>query len=954
MEEERAPLINDLTKYAHGYQSFPSMTTKSSDKESIRTINDDQSLCNFPFEDEHILSRLYSVDCVTIASRLKSNLERGLSSAEALHRLEQFGKNELERFTQRSLVSLLAGQLGDFMVIMLILAGIASLSLQDWIEATVLFGVVIVNVLIGFLQEWKAERALENLCQLSIPMCILLRDGQRKETKAIEVVPGDICILEEGNLIPADLRLIEASNLQINESILTGESYSVKKTSKILSCKKRKNKKQLESGSSGDDIGWEQTTNESHSPNEILPIGDRRNMAFMSTHVMKGRGVGIVVSTGKRTEVGRISHVLSSLSSNNSQQQTLLQRKLKKLGIVLVILAVTLCALIVGVGFTREYFEGRIDVQTSESWIKVGVSLAVSVIPEGLVAVVSLTMALGVQRMTKRNAIVKKLSAVETLGSITVICTDKTGTLTLGRMTATKVWTQGNTYHATGIGLRVEGCHFIHMDTEEDSKIEPKSFVSLGEKQTPVSSITNRISNVSLNLCTNRASLVINEENIPSALLRCLLIGSLCNSAVVKPHPACPKQWIHNIFTGSWTSYSKKKSSPYTKKTEQFEALGDPTEVALEIAARKIHRGRSYWIEKRQWKLIREVPFDSERCRMSVLYEVPIENFSEIIGDIGAYSDSSFDKNENVDLIVESIGNCSQRKIVLTKGAPGAVLSLCNRYEGFEEKNACQANEQKRILLPITEEVKNRIQSQATLMAKEGLRVLAFAWKVFNHEEIGRDHSEGDIMVSGHSRNRFVGKCEESKELISQETTTIGESNNNDFEQRNQEISIESNLIFVGLVGLLDPPREDVREAIMVCKGAGISVCLITGDHKETAIGIAKQLGIIKDSFRPQEVMRGPELESLSLDQIVEREIFPSVFARINPLNKLKIIQAFKRRGEVVAMIGDGVNDAAAIKSADVGISMGRSATELTKQSADIILADDNFSSIVPALGQPL
>jgi len=648
------------------------------------------------------------------------------------------------------------------MIILLLVAGAASIFLGDYIEAVSLFAVVIANVVIGFVQEMKAEKALEELKNLSVPHAVVLRDGQRKQIEARQVVTGDIVILEEGSQIPADMRITESINLEVNEALLTGESEPVDKTTDPL-------------------------------PESEKALGDQTNMGFMSTLVVKGRGTGVVVATGIETEIGKISKTLTSMEAKN---ETLLQKRLKRLGAVLIVLSVVLCGVIVGIGFLREYLADRkITGKTVELWIKVGVSLAVSVIPEGLVAVVTVTMALGVQRMARRNAIVRKLTAVETLGSITTICADKTGTLTVGKMKLEELWIGSRRYKVGGLGYDPTKGKFEHSDGKE---VELKS-----------------------------------KEKSIQLLTKAIMICALCNNSTLQQDP----------------------------ESKAWEGLGDTTEVALEVAARKSGMGKQFWVDQRNFKMISEIPFDSDRMRMTVIGTVDSDRRNHCYA--------------------------------FSKGAPGQILKICSK--------AIWDNDQ---IVDMSESMREEIEARSSELATRGLRILALAIRELD-VEIAENSETGD--------------------------------------------EVESDMLFLGLVGLFDPPRREVKPAIEQCRKAGINVCVITGDHHKTAFGIACSLGILQE-HELDHVMRGPDIEKLTDEQLAAMQPFPTVFARVSPEHKLKIIRALKLRGEVCAMMGDGVNDAPAIRRADTGISMGIGATELTKQAADIILTDDNFTSIIPAL----
>ena len=654
-----------------------------------------------------------------VEKELHTNINNGLSNEEVQKRREKYGLNELQQKKKKSLLKRFIDQFKDFSIIILIIAAIVSgfvgVAQGEGITDTIIILiVVIVNAIIGVTQESKAEKSLEALQKLTDHASKVVRDGEVKVVPAKELVPGDIVVLDTGDYIPADLRIIEAVNLQSQESSLTGESVPVEKISKKID---------------GEDVG----------------IGDRINMLFSSSLVTYGRGKGIVVETGMTTEVGKIAGMLN----NTTEQETPLQKKLNKLGKTLGIAAIIICVVIFIIGL----IQGKEPIQM----FMTAVSLAVAAIPEGLVAVSTIVLAIGVQKMVKKNAIVKRLPAVETLGSATVICSDKTGTLTQNKMTVEKI--------------------FINGEIQD-------------------------ISNMS--------------DKVDNDLKQLVYANMLCND---------------------------------TKIAKDGTLTGDPTETALVDMAFKLgFDGAIYDNAPR----LNEIPFDSDRKLMTTL-------------------------NEN-----------NNKYIIYTKGGVDELLKRC--------KNYLYKGEIKTDL----ENYANIIREKNEEMAKNALRVLACAYK-------------------------------EIPEIPTDE------------EMQNEE----SNLTFIGLVGMIDPPREEAKKAVEKCKTAGIKTVMITGDHKITATAIAKQLGILENE---DEAITGLELEKMSDEELEKNVRKYSVYARVSPEHKVRIVRAWQKNGEIVAMTGDGVNDSPALKTADIGCAMGVVGTDVAKEAADVILTDDNFATIVSAV----
>ena len=648
---------------------------------------------------------------------LNTNIENGLSSDEAKARTKTYGLNELKAKKKKSLFQKFLEQFKDFMIIVLIISAIVSgivgvMEGEGLTETLIILLVVIVNAIIGVAQENKAEKSLEALQKLSDHVAKVIRDGKLVVLPSKELVPGDIVILETGDYIPADLRLIEAVNLKVQEAALTGESVPVEKIT--------------------DEI-----------KEENIGIGDRTNMTFSSSLVTYGRGTGVVVETGMTTEVGKIAGIINE----TVETETPLQAKLNKLGKTLGIVALIICAFIFLIGIIY----GKEPVHMFMS----AVSLAVAAIPEGLPAVSTIVLAIGVQRMVKRNAIVKKLPAVETLGSATVICSDKTGTLTQNKMTVEKIYWNNKLLNLAEI--------------QKDSDLEKLVFTSM-----------------------------------------------LCND---------------------------------TKIGENNELTGDPTETALVDMAFKLDFDPTVYDRMPR---IEEIPFDSDRKLMTTVHEVN-----------GKY-------------------------IVYTKGGVDELLRRCNSYLLNGE------------IKSDLEEYKKQIAINNEEMAKNALRVLAMAYKELDHKP--------------------------SKEEVE---------------------TLENNLIYIGMVGMIDPPRIEVKDAVEKCKTAGIKPVMITGDHKITAIAIAKELGILENE---NEAITGLELEQMSDEDLIKNVRQYSVYARVSPEHKVRIVKAWQANGEIVAMTGDGVNDAPALKTADIGCAMGIVGTDVAKEAADVILTDDNFATVVSAV----
>lgn len=684
---------------------------------------------------------------------LQSQPEIGLSQQEADSRLVQYGRNELIEKGGRTPLKIFWEQISATMVLILIAAAVVAGLLGDLKNTIAISTIVIMYALLGFIQEYRAEQAIAALKKLSVPNVRVLRDGKLLEMSARNLVPGDIIQMEAGNVIPADLRLLEAVNLRIQEAALTGESEPVEKQSAVLS---------------GD--------GSSPGSGETLPLGDRRNMGYMGTIVTQGRGRALVVATGMQTELGKIADLIQQ----NDGEETPLQKRLDSLGKNLAFIGVAIAVFIAVLGLLRG--------DDLRHMLLTAVSVAVAIVPEGLPAVVTITLALGAQRMLEKNSLIRKLPAVETLGSVTVICSDKTGTLTENRMTV--------------IVLDVAN-HAIDL-TEEMNRSGSFTATRIGAPT-------------------------------QSALSLAAIGGALCNDARL-------------VDVGD----------------DRFHTLGDPTEGALVTAAAKM----GYWKSSLDASFPRavELPFDSERKRMTTVHH------------LGQYDPE----------VLAGLDVRNHRYIAFTKGSVDGLLDIAS-YVWMNGKSEI-----------MDDSYKVRIEAANQTLARKGMRVLGVAFRLMN----------------------------QIPEII--------------------QTDLEQNVTFVGLFGMIDPPRNEVRDAVALTKSAGIRTVMITGDHPLTATEIARQLGVIESEN--VKVLTGSELENLSFDELKNTVDEVQVFARVSPEHKLKIVQALQERGHIVSMTGDGVNDAPALKRADIGVAMGITGTDVSKEAADMVLLDDNFATIVAAV----
>ncbi|MFB4211066.1 cation-translocating P-type ATPase [Shouchella sp. JSM 1781072] len=684
----------------------------------------------------------YSMKPEEVEHKTNASITKGLTDKNVKKRVSTYGLNKLKEAEKASALATFLAQFKDFMVLVLLAATLISGLIGEMLDAVTIMGIVFLNAILGFVQERKAEKSLDALKELSAPQMNVKRNNEWTKVLSTEIVPGDYVKISAGDRVGADLRLISVSGLRIDEASLTGESVP---------------------------------THKHHHPIEQqdVSLGDQENMAFMGTMVTQGSGTGIVVGTGMKTEMGKIAHLLQETTN----VVTPLQRRLEQLGKTLIAVALLLTALVVGIGVIQGH-----DVQTM--FIS-GVSLAVAAIPEGLPAIVTVALALGVQRMIKRRGIVRKLPAVETLGCASVICSDKTGTLTQNKMTVKELWTANEHVHVTGNGFETEGTF-----KEHDAVVLPDKKPTLS---------------------------------------RLLSYGALCNNA----------------------SFVKKDVREKRKTKQKLVLDGDPTEGALLLSAMKAGYSKEGLHE--QYSRVIEFPFDSARKMMTVV-----------------------------------IKDKKGQSYVITKGAPDVVLAHCERIR----KGAMDEQ--------LTQSTRQRVNETVDEMASKALRTIAIAYRPL----------------------RLGETVQTTKEA-------------------------ETDLTLIGIQGMIDPPREEAKQAIQECREAGIKTVMITGDHKITAAAIAKELTILPHGGL---VIDGKTLDSLSVDELQEMVDDIYVYARVSPEHKLKIVQALQKKEHIVAMTGDGVNDAPAIKAANIGISMGITGTDVAKEASELVLADDNFLTIKEAI----
>ena len=677
---------------------------------------------------------IFKYEYEKILNDLEVDKDKGLSQKEAEKRYQKYGPNSLKQSSQISPLQILIDQFKNILVILLLIASGFSFFIGDTVEAIAIGAVIIINALFGFVTEYRAEKSVEELKKMITTDTKVLRDGEVQNIKSKDVVVGDIVVIEEGDRITADGRLIEADNLACDESALTGESEPVSKQTDPIT-------------------------------KEDVPLAETKNMVYMGTAVTRGNGLLVVTGTGQNTEMGQISDLLNE----TIDEKTPLEEKLDQLGKSLIVITLVVAAIVAVVGI----ISGRDIVDM----IKTGIALAIAAVPEGLPAVATITLAIGMRVMAKHSALVKSLPAVETLGSTTVICTDKTGTLTENQMTVNEIYLYDRDIEVTGTGYKPEG-----IFKENNKEIDLK-----------------------------------NDK-------------------------------LLNLFLKAGTLSS---NASINKKDELWEVVGDPTEGALVTAAMKANISKKE-LEVDNLKRTGEIPFSSEKKFMAVSY------------------------SEN------------EKEFTYLKGAPGVILDKCNKVILKDNK-----------VSELTDEIKKKLSNTNHEMGSKGLRVLGVAYK-----EKQKDNLEEDI---------------------------------------------EENLIFLGFAGIMDPPRSDVKSSILTAQKAGIRTIMITGDQSDTAYAIAKKVGISQDNQKP---ITGSMLNKLSIEELKEKIRTNSVFARVSPKDKLDIIDALNANNEITAMTGDGVNDAPALKKADIGVSMGQRGTAVAKEASDMVLLDDRFGTIVEAVKQ--
>jgi len=681
----------------------------------------------------------HSMEASQILREMDSGPHQGLTGDKVKNRLEKYGYNELKREEKVSPYTIFIKQFRNILIIILLIAIILSFFIGEVVDAVIIGLIVLFSAILGFTQEYRAERALEALKKMLSPTITVLREGREEEISSRELVPGDILLLKAGDKIPADARLIEVRSLKCDEAPLTGESIPVKKDTTPL--------------------------------NKDVIVSDRKNMVFAGTVVTYGRGKAVVTSTGMNTEFGRIAEVVTTAET----KKTPLEKRTEEIGKWLAIIALTLCLLVAGAGTIREALTGKIDMEFIITIVMFAVALAVAAVPEALAAIVTGTLAIGMHQMAKRNALVRKMPAVETLGCTTVICSDKTGTLTKGEMTVRRIYTGGRLIEVMGVGYEPKG-EFL-------------------------------------------PDILNSKSDDPLQLL--LQGGLLCNDAILE------------------------------EKDGKWFIRGDPTEGAFVVAA--VKAGLNQTEVNLKNPRIGEIPFSSETKRMTTIHQTQ-----------------------------------DGKRVAFMKGAPEVVLERCSHI--LEESG----------IRELLESEKAQILKVNKEMAQTALRILGIAYRE-----------------------------------LPEEITAFGEEEG------------EGDMVFLGLAGMMDPPREEAIDAVKVCKGVKIKTVMITGDHELTAVTIAREIGIYEEGDL---VLTGKAVEKMSDEEFEKIVDKVTVYARVSPMHKLKIVKAWKSKGEVVAMTGDGVNDAPALKNADIGIAMGITGTDVTKDASDMVLSDDNFATIVKAI----
>lgn len=709
-------------------------------------------------DDRRLQTAWHSLSTEEVYRQLSTPVDSGLDAAEATRRLQIYGPNQLDEAPRTTFLRLLGEQFESFLVILLLVAAGISALLGEWVDSAVIMAIVIMNAALGVIQNRRAEESLAALKKLAAPEAQVMRNGSRRTIPAHQLTPGDIVFIEAGNYIPADLRLVEAINLRVEEAALTGESVPVQKDASL----------RLEAD---------------------VPLGDRKNTAFMGTLVSSGRGSGLVIGTGMRTQIGRIAEMLQQMDT----EPTPLQKRLDYLGKILGWAALAVCALVFAVGWMR----GNDPL----GMFMLAVGLAIAAVPEGLPAVVTISLALGMHEMIKRHALIRRLSSVETLGSTTTICTDKTGTLTQNKMTVTRLWADNRFLTVTGDGSSLTGDFLV-----DGSPVDLADY---------------------------------------PAILTTLWIGALNNDAQME------------------------SSGEGDHSETAYRMVGDPTEGALLVAAAKAGAlPRPLYFA---YPRISEIPFDSVRKNMVTVHHIHDPRSEDI---------SPFDEQKR-----------HSGYAIAMKGAPDLILNLCTHVQRLDDTTE-----------PLDENRRRSILAANDSMTRGALRVLGLAYRVVPEPPDMSDAAE-----------------------------------------------IEKDLIFAGLVGMIDPARPEVTPALARAAQAGIRTIMITGDYPNTAQAIAETIGLLQPGHQ---VLTGKELDSMT-DESLQKEIMRTdVFARVSPENKMRIVKALKANDEVVAMTGDGVNDAPSIKAADIGVAMGITGTDVAKESADMVLTDDNYASIVSAVEQ--